>query len=181
MKKYLFIILALFFLGCGDSSNEAQTVIEDRGDFNSLKAEASKDYELITTEGEKIKFTYENEFMTHKTIQGKYVLINFWATWCEPCKIEIPILNKIYSENKNRLEIVGVLFNDTISPNGLEKYMSKYKMSYPITTSATNNRLGKNMDNVQMVPESFLFGPDGKFIKKFVGEIKKKDFLKYLN
>lgn len=180
MKKYFLALFILVFVACSDSSNEAHTIISSSGDFKSLKAKASKDYDLLTTSNETISFRIENEIMIHKSIKNKYVLINFWATWCNPCKYEIPILNKIYENKKNKLEIIGILFNDPLSTKDLEKFMLDYKMQYPITVSHGNTRLAKQLDNVQMIPESFLYSPSGEFIKKFVGEIKEEEFLKYI-
>jgi hypothetical protein len=59
--------------------------------------------------------------------------------------------------------------------------MTKYKMKFPVTIGAENFRMAKAFDNVTKIPESFLYAKDGKFIKKYVGEIGKVDLEKYIN
>lgn len=178
MKKSLLIfstvITLLLFSGC-NSDEEATTIIEDNKSFSELKVESNKTYTLKTTEGKTIEFTVENDVLTSKELNGKYVLLNFWATWCEPCIREMPILTSLQKKYPEKLQIIGVLVEKNKDAKELEYFMMKYKMNFPVTVGNENYRMAKAFDDVKMFPESFVYGPDGKFLKKFVGEVETED------
>lgn len=174
MRKFLLIlssILATFFLsGCGE---EATTIVEDSGSFKDLKVQGNKNYDLVTTDGKNIKFTVDNETLTSKELNGKFVLLNFWATWCAPCLQEMPTLVRLQKEYGDRLQIIGILVEKNKDPKDLADFMTKFKMNFPVTVGEEENyRIAKAFDEVKMFPESFLFAPDGKFIDKYIGEVE---------
>lgn len=173
MKKFLLIISSVFvfffFTGCGD---EATTIIEDSGSFDDLKVQGNKTYTLKTTEGKTITFTVENEVLKSKELNGKIVLINFWATWCAPCLKEIPTLNTFYKEYGDNFEIIGVLMEKNKDAKALAEFMTKFNMKFPVSIGEENYRMAKAFDDVKMFPESFLYDQDGKFLEHYVGEVK---------
>jgi thiol-disulfide isomerase/thioredoxin len=174
MKKLLFLSVSIFTLlflaGCG-SNEEAKTIVEDNGSFQELKVLSNKTYNLKTTDGKTITLNVENNTLTSKQLKGKMVLINFWATWCPPCIEEIPNFNKIYEKYKDKIVIIGVLFEKDKDPNELKAFMEKYKMKFPVTVGDENFRMAKAFDDVQKVPESTLFDANGKFVEKYIGAI----------
>lgn len=185
MKTVLLILSTfftlLFLAGCG--GEEAKTIIEDNKDFKELKAVGNKNYKLTTTDGQTIDFKVGNDyfFTTKDTkLEKKYVLFNFWATWCAPCIKEMPVLTKVQEDNASNLQIVGVLIEKNKDPKELADFMTKFKMNFPVTIGDENYRMAKAFDDVKMFPESFLFAPDGKLLKHFVGEITIKDVESYI-
>lgn len=168
------IFLALLLSACG--GEEAKTLIDDSKDFKELKAQSNKNYSLNTTDGKTIDFKVESEVLTtsDEVLKDKYVLFNFWATWCAPCIKEMPILTKVQETNSN-LQIVGVLMEKNKDTEELAQFMEKFKMNFPVTIGDENYRMAKAFDDVKMFPESFLFAPDGKLIKHFIGEITIED------
>jgi cytochrome c biogenesis protein CcmG/thiol:disulfide interchange protein DsbE len=106
--------------------------------------------------------------------KGKVVLLNFWATWCGPCKVEIPEFVELYAEYKDRgFEILGVLANDTPAPDQLRTFMGEYKMSYPVLFSS--EELESAFGSVWALPTSFLIGRDGAVCAKQTGPVTKDD------
>ena len=185
MKINILIFVTLFsvfvFTGCSNEAKEAQTIIEDNGSFDELKKASNKTYTLKTTSGTNIVATIENEILTSKQFEGKVVLLNFWATWCPPCIEEMPTFNKLYEKYKDKFVIVGVLYERDKNKEELAAFMKKHKMKFPVTVGEENFRLAKHFDDIKRVPESFVYGRDGKFLKKFLGVVDEKVLEEYIN
>jgi thiol-disulfide isomerase/thioredoxin len=174
--------LSLVLVGCGGSDNEAKTIVEDNTSFDELKAQSNKTYRLKTLEGKVITVTVENQKLVSKDLEGKVVLINFWATWCPPCKKEIPTFNALYEKYQDKFEILGVLYEKGKDIKELEAFVKEFKMKFPVTIDeAENFRMAKAFDDVKRVPESFIYGADGTFLEKFVGVVDEKVLEEYIN
>ncbi|MGB5917807.1 TlpA family protein disulfide reductase [Arcobacter sp.] len=170
MKYFLLLLTTLFlFTGCDE---DAKTVIKDTPSFNELKKEKNENiFNLITTEGKKISFEYSKDILTSKDLNGKIILINFFATWCPPCKEELPVFSKLTSKYPDNFEVVSILFKDPISKNDLADFMKKYNMNFPVTVGADNEKVAQAFNNIQKIPESYLFAQDGVMIEKFIGPV----------
>ncbi|ADG92986.1 Redoxin domain protein [Arcobacter nitrofigilis DSM 7299] len=173
MKYFLLLLTTLFlFTGCDE---DAKTVIKDSPSFNELKEKKNEDiYNLVTTQGKKISLEYSKDILTSKDLNGKIILINFFATWCPPCKEELPVFAKLTEKYPNDFEVVSILFKDEISKSDLEVFMKKYKMNFPVTVGGDNERLAKDINNIQKIPESYLFTKDGVLIDKFIGPVNEQ-------
>ncbi len=97
--------------------------------------------------------------------RGRVVLINFWATWCEPCRTETPILVKLGDEFKPRgLTIVGIaLDKDGVAV--IKKFAAEYKIDYPILLPVPGSALSR----IDPVPTTLLIDTEGRLAKKYVG------------
>lgn len=104
--------------------------------------------------------------------KGKALLVNFWATWCNPCVKEMPALSALQSENKNpRVQVIGIGID---SATNIQDFSTKYKISYPIYVAGTGGSelLRKLGDSAGGLPFSILIGPDGQIKKTYVGSLK---------
>jgi cytochrome c-type biogenesis protein len=100
-------------------------------------------------------------------LRGKAVLLNFWATWCGPCKIEMPWfvdLQKKYGSQG--LQIVGVAMDDA-SKDDIAKFAKDMGVNYPILIG--KEAVGDQYGGVPALPETFLIGRDGKIVDKIIG------------
>jgi len=176
MKKQqlsiVFIILSLFFVGCDSNEKQAQ-VIETTKQVINKGVKKVDSYTLTTTTGEKITFEISDGVLFSKQLNGKMVLINFWAPWCQPCVKEMPSFVELQEKYKENFIIVAVLFDKKQDLNKLEEFMKKHKVNFPVTISDENYVLAKALDDVKMIPESFLYNKEGFFMKKFIGEINR--------
>lgn len=174
------IVMALLFTGCGES-NEAKTIIEDNKSFEELKAKSNKTFQLKTTTGKTIEFNLENNALQSKQLNGKVILLNFWATWCPPCIEEMPTFNKLYEKYSDKFELIGVLFEKEKNRDELLAFMKKHKMQFPVTVGKENFRLSAYFDEIKRVPESYVFDKNGKFLKKFVGVVNEEELEAFIN
>jgi thiol-disulfide isomerase/thioredoxin len=108
--------------------------------------------------------------------QGKVVLLNFWATWCGPCKAEIPGFVELQEQYKDKLTIIGFSVDDT--PELAKKYAAEYKMNYPILLGEGREELQDAYGPIWGIPASFIISKDGKVCRKHMGIAPKAVFEK---
>jgi peroxiredoxin len=99
--------------------------------------------------------------------RGKAVLLNFWATWCGPCKIEMPWFVELQNQYASKgLQIVGVAMDDA-SKEDISKFAKDMGVNYPILIGKES--VGDQYGGVPALPETFLIGRDGKIVDKILG------------
>jgi len=110
--------------------------------------------------------------------RGKWVLVNFWATWCPPCQAETPDLIALYNAHKNTdLVVIGVALDSTRTAVG--EFVSKYAIPYPIIVSsytAAETEVG----TVDALPTSYLYDPSGKQVIYQEGMVSRADVEAFL-
>jgi len=131
-------------------------------DENSSVRPTAPDFELQTVEGKTVRLS---------DYRGKAVVLNFWATWCGPCRKEIPDFIKMTKEkDPKKFVILGVTLQSG-SADKIKAFADKMGMNYPVLTgeNGTMMHLAKLYGGVRAIPTTFLIDPDGKVQKKYVG------------
>lgn len=96
--------------------------------------------------------------------QKSIVLINFWATWCPPCKKEIPILVRIYNKYKDKgFLILGIAFD---KKELVKSFVKKYKINYPVLIG--DYRVAQDYE-ITTIPQTYLINKEGKIVKRWFG------------
>jgi peroxiredoxin len=109
----------------------------------------------------------DGKTMRLSDLRGKAVLLNFWATWCGPCKIEMPWFVDLQNQYGSQgLQIVGVAMDDA-SKEDIGKFAKDMGVNYPILIGKES--VGDQYGGVPALPESFLISRDGKIVDKIVG------------
>ena len=112
---------------------------------------------------------------TPQAWRGKVAIVNFWATWCHPCRIEIPDLIKLKSQFGDRLVVIGIsaeipgedLSNDTRSTNIAAGYAREHGFSYPVVMQTT--RILEVFTGIYGLPTTFVIDPQGRIVQKHMG------------
>ena len=99
-------------------------------------------------------------------LRGKVVIINFWATWCPPCREEIPDLVALQEKYKDQLQIIGIS-QDSGSPADVRRFAAEHKMNYPNILSSPE--IEALFPAIYALPTSFILDRDGKLAQKHVG------------
>jgi len=100
------------------------------------------------------------------SFRGKVVIINFWATWCPPCRAEIPDLIALQEKYRDQLQIIGVS-EDEESAETVQRFVRMHNMNYP--TVMTTPDLAKHFPGVSALPTSFIIDRDSRIVQKHVG------------
>ena len=98
--------------------------------------------------------------------KGKVVFINFWATWCPPCRAEIPVLIDLANRYKDRLQIVGVSLDDD-DPQDVKKFAAHFGINYPIVMAS--REMVSEYGGVPALPTLFVVNTDGNVVQKHEG------------
>ncbi len=122
------------------------------------KSAPAPDFTLESLDGNK---------MTLSDLRGKAVLLNFWATWCGPCKIETPWLVELQNKyGAQGLQVIGVAMDDS-GKDDIAKFAKDMGVNYPVLLG--KEAVGDAYGGVPALPESFFIGRDGKIVDKIIG------------
>ena len=117
------------------------------------------DFQLLSLDGTRVKLS---------EVRGRPVLLNFWATWCAPCRVEMPWLVAIDQKYRAQgLQVIGVSMDD--GPEPVRDYYQRFKMNYPVVMG--NAKIGELYGGVLGLPIAFVIGRDGRIYNKHIGAI----------
>jgi thiol-disulfide isomerase/thioredoxin len=135
------------------------------------KKPAPADLNLTDLEGKKVHL---------KDYRGKLVVVNFWATWCVPCRDEMPMFVEVAKQWAPKgIVFIGASLDDKKTGKNIPDFIEKYKIDFPIWTGATAD----DMDRLKMgnaVPDTAFLDEDGMILARVQGEIKKSQLTERL-
>jgi thiol-disulfide isomerase/thioredoxin len=98
--------------------------------------------------------------------RGKVVLLNFWATWCGPCRMEVPDLVELQKKYQDRLQVIGLVVDDT-DDDAIRKFAKRYGINYPVAIATDEMRA--QFGGVPALPTSFMIDTQGHVVQKHIG------------
>ena len=123
--------------------------------------------------------TFDGESIPFASLKGKWIYINYWASWCPPCLHEIAAFNQFYTTHKNQnIAVFGVNY-DGVSQDEQPPLIKKYKLAYPSLRNDPTQLL--NLGEIKGIPVTFIFNPDGKLYDIKYGEQTQKSLQAYLS
>jgi len=164
MKKFFIILSALFLfllpqLSFAQVSDEAARLLKNAKIQVYNKAADPHNFSLPLLSGENV---------TLSSFRGKVVILNFWATWCPPCRAEMPSMEILYKRYKDQgLEILAVDIGE--NANTVRQFIQKNNYSFPVlldTTKQTSAIYG-----VEAIPTTYIIDRNGKIIGRIIGSI----------
>ena len=134
------------------------------GGTSKLQGQPAPDFSLASVNGQTVKLS---------DFRGKAVLLNFWATWCEPCKIEMPWfvdLQKKYGPQG--LQVIGVAMDDA-SPKEIAEFAQKMSVNYPVLVG--QDAVGDQYGGIPYLPSTFYISRDGKVVERVFGLVSRSE------
>lgn len=158
-------MLLLTMGGCG-ADNDSSPATASRtsppspaGTSYETDSVSAPDLTLKTMDGEQINLAEQ---------QGKVILVNFWATWCGPCRKEIPDLTQLYSDlQDDGLLIVGIAV-DKEGAEVVKPFLEKQSVNYPIVLDPDQST-EKHFDAMYGLPTTYVVNPEGKIVRRVLG------------
>jgi len=180
MKKWkgLLISLALVTVAAGFyliflRNNQSPTEVQEiRPDFSSRVGNPAPDFTLPSLVGNPVRLS---------NYRGKVVFLNFWATWCPPCREEMPSMESLYQRLKGRdFEMLAVSI-DTKGADRVQSFVATYVLTFPVLLDP--NKKIYRLYGLTGVPETFIIGKNGDIILKIIGprDWMKKEWLDYFD
>ena len=167
---FLLILSILLFTGCHrKDKNKDQVKEEDKQEVIIDKSEKKNEFQLKAIDNTNIDIKIENGKIILKDYPNKMVLLSFFATWCPPCKVEIPNLIKLQNEYKNDLIIVSILVEEMKSDEDIAAFVKEYKINYTVVNSAENFDLARALGGIKSIPTMFLVDKNSNIFQKYVG------------
>jgi len=154
----ILLVISLMTWGVIQNDGRAgQTGVNNRFGEVSLSVDANADFELVSLDGETISI---------EDFRGSIVVVDFWSSWCAPCKAEGPVLAKTYDKWKNRgVEFIGIAIWDSKEP--VEEFIELNKINY-VNGIDPDGRIFVDF-GVSGIPEKFFVTPEGQIVRKIIG------------
>ncbi|RKD25003.1 cytochrome C biogenesis protein [Ammoniphilus oxalaticus] len=174
MNKNMIAILALlglvawgiFDMGKSNSGSEELSVQEEsQAPIGLAQGYLAPDFELETIDGNKVKLS---------DYRGKKVLLNMWASWCPPCRAEIPDMQQFYEQNVDQnVVVLGVnLTSAERQPERIPRFIEEFGMTFPIVLDEQSNVSDRYQ--VSSIPTSFILDSQGVIQQKIVGPMDRE-------
>src|SRR5438128_11367212 len=151
LAAVLFVAMGLF----------TATEVRAQGEGNVIRfvrnPDAAPDFKLETLDGNPLSLSASH---------GKVILLNFWATWCGPCRAEIPDLIELQNKYKDHLQILGLVVDDD-DQDAIKEFSEKFGINYPVALAT--NEIRMQYGGIPALPTSFVLDSEGRVVQKHEG------------
>lgn len=179
MRKYLKIILyilsfilfiALATWGYNYLSAQYSPVEIEQKENTNINTKAT-DFEVLNSNKEQVKLS---------DFYGKPIVVNFWATWCGPCRYELPEFDEAYKKYNGQIEFLMVNLTDGFSETieGVEKFVSENEYEFPVYFDTEYS--ASNAYNIYSIPQTLFIDKEGNIVESYLGMISKETLEKYI-
>lgn len=135
------------------------------GSNTAIKGKVAPDFQLKDLDGKTVRLA---------DLRGKAVLLNFWATWCPPCKIEMPWFVDLQKQyGPQGLQIVGVAMDDGDAHDAVAKFAKEMGLNYTVLLG--NDKIADQYGGVDALPTTYYIARDGKIISRVFGLVSHKE------
>lgn len=171
---FLFTIITFTVYGCQNQKVENTgndvSINENTSSLNPEDGRKAADFDLKTLEGKSVKLS---------DYKGKIVIVDFWATWCPPCRKGIPDLVELQKEYKDKLVVIGISLDQQNTIKDLAPFIKNYGINYPVVLGT--QQVVSDYGNIQAIPTSFVIDQSGNIVDTHVGLVPKSTYSEKIN
>jgi thiol-disulfide isomerase/thioredoxin len=171
---FLAFLIITIFTGCEEKNNIDQSMVVSQ---NQQETQSEK-FNLVTSSGKILEITATANGWKFQGLDGKVILLDFFGTWCPPCKAEIPHLNNVRKKMEGKFEIIGIDIGSRdgrVTPQDkLLAFIKEFNIKYPVTTSGDNGKLFSAVSGLNRggsIPFMILFDTKGQYVTHYVGMV----------
>jgi thiol-disulfide isomerase/thioredoxin len=160
MRKSILILIAILLaIGIWEVSRRGSSSSRPSGAPAAIHS-AAPNFSVLDLDGQPLDLT---------NYRGKVVLLDFWATWCAPCRDEIPHFVGFQDKYRGQgFQVIGISMDD--GPQPVREFYKEFKLNYPVALG--NEKLAQAYGGVLGLPITFLIGRDGRVAAKYVGAVQ---------
>jgi thiol-disulfide isomerase/thioredoxin len=164
IKHAVLILLLLWASGCEEKSDQ-----QTQADRQQVETISVRDVDNVEFKID----TMQNKIMVRRS-EGKIVLLDFFASWCAPCRNMIPHMSALNEKYKEDLDIYGISMDDTQSSEDIKSFMRHHKVNYDVWNSPGNFILANKIGGVNTIPLIVLYDREGNYVQHYMGIVSEK-------
>jgi thiol-disulfide isomerase/thioredoxin len=151
-------LFALLNVSCGASAQPKQAAQHEQPTIYFVRnPEPAPDFQLTGLNGKPVSLA---------DVRGKIILLNFWASWCGPCRAEVPDLVDLQTRYKDRLQVIGLIVDDD-DMDAIHQFVREFGINYPVAIAPAELRV--QYGGIPALPTSFILDAQSRVVQKHVG------------
>jgi thiol-disulfide isomerase/thioredoxin len=173
----LITLLLAVTAGCGAATeSKSTTAVKAEKSVKSVTSKPAVDTSQLQAAPVWALTDLAGKPVTSESLKGKVVIVDFWATWCGPCRAAIPHLVELHKAYKDKgFEVVGVSL-DQQGPSVVQSFVTQHEIPYTIAMG--NQKVVSDFGGVRGIPTAFIISQDGKIYRKIVGLVPREQYEK---
>ena len=173
----LVTLLLAVTAGCGSATeSKTTTAVKAEKSVKSVTSKPAVDTSQLQAAPAWSLTDLAGKPVTSESLKGKVVIVDFWATWCGPCRAAIPHLVDLHKSYKDKgFEVVGVSL-DQQGPGVVQSFVTQHDIPYTIAMG--NQKIVSDFGGVRGIPTAFIISQDGKIYRKIVGLVPREQYEK---
>ncbi|MFP4332103.1 MAG: TlpA family protein disulfide reductase [Campylobacterales bacterium] len=165
----IMLTVAFFMTGCEDKESiKSSDIVSSSEEIE----ESKKSHTLTSLSGESFKVTQNEAGIEITNTDGKVVVLDFFATWCPPCRATAPHLVNLQDKYKDNLVIIGVQMEKKAdAKDALQKFKEEFSINYPLVYGEANYDVAEALGGIPSIPYMIIYNPDGEYVNHYIGVV----------
>jgi thiol-disulfide isomerase/thioredoxin len=161
--------MALFFTACDKKETPAPAAPQKETKTEQPKQTKANVLTLTATDGKTFKLTATENGIDFDGLEGKVVLLDFFATWCPPCRAEMPHLVNLQKRYNGKVQILSILMEEEKENSEAISFAKEYNLNFPILNSKENFLLSQALGGIRSLPTLVMYDKEGNYFTHYVG------------